>query len=37
MAAAVAVGDHFGLPTGTPEVLNDGSNLLVRLGPVVAR
>lgn len=37
LAAAVAVGDRYGLPTGAPEVLNDGSNLLVRLGSVVAR
>ncbi len=37
VAAAVAVGDRYGLPTGDPEVLHFKSNVLVRLGPVVAR
>ncbi|ANN15581.1 hypothetical protein SD37_07865 [Amycolatopsis orientalis] len=37
VAAAVAVGDRYGLPTGTPAVLHFKSNVLVRLGPVVAR
>ncbi|UMP06416.1 aminoglycoside phosphotransferase family protein [Amycolatopsis sp. EV170708-02-1] len=37
VAAAVAIGDRFGLPTGRPEVLHFKSNVLVRLGPVVAR
>jgi len=37
VAAAIAVGDRFGLPTGDPEVLHFKSNVLVRLGPVVAR
>ncbi len=37
VAAAVAVGARFGLPADTPEVLAERSNVLVRLGPVVAR
>ncbi|MFD6067938.1 phosphotransferase family protein [Amycolatopsis lurida] len=37
VAAAVAVGARYGLPTGAPEVLHFKSNVLVRLGPVVAR
>ncbi|KZB83846.1 phosphotransferase [Amycolatopsis regifaucium] len=37
VAAAIAVGDRFGLPTGDPGVLHFKSNVLVRLGPVVAR
>ncbi|MEV6911753.1 phosphotransferase [Amycolatopsis sp. NPDC051071] len=37
VAAAIAVGDRYGLPTGDPDVLHFKSNVLVRLGPVVAR
>ncbi len=37
VAAAIEVGTRFGLPTGDPEVLHFKSNVLVRLGPVVAR
>ncbi|EMD23272.1 hypothetical protein C791_7362 [Amycolatopsis azurea DSM 43854] len=37
MAAAIAVGDRFGLPTAAPDVVHFKSNVLVRLGPVVAR
>ncbi|MFK0246273.1 phosphotransferase family protein [Amycolatopsis azurea] len=37
VAAAIAVGDRFGLPTVAPEVVHFKSNVLVRLGPVVAR
>ncbi|MBE1575740.1 phosphotransferase [Amycolatopsis roodepoortensis] len=37
VAAAVAVGARYGLPTGAPDVLHFKSNVLVRLGPVVAR
>ncbi|WP_410654235.1 phosphotransferase [Amycolatopsis sp. lyj-112] len=37
VAAAIAVGERFGLPTGDPEVLHFKSNVLVRLGSVVAR
>ncbi|TQJ05696.1 aminoglycoside phosphotransferase family protein [Amycolatopsis cihanbeyliensis] len=37
VAAAVAVGARFGLPVDAPEVLAERSNVLVRLGPVVAR
>ncbi|WP_181775843.1 phosphotransferase [Amycolatopsis pittospori] len=37
VAAAIAVGDRFDLPTGDPDVLHFKSNVLVRLGPVVAR
>ncbi|SFK50916.1 phosphotransferase [Amycolatopsis sacchari] len=37
VAAAVAVGRRLGLPAGEPEVLASRSNVLVRLGPVVAR
>ncbi|MGK4597498.1 phosphotransferase [Amycolatopsis sp. w19] len=37
VAAALAVGDRYGLPTGSPDVLHFKSNVLVRLGPVVAR
>jgi hypothetical protein len=37
VAAAIAMGDRFGLPTGAPTVLHFKSNVLVRLGPVVAR
>ncbi|TVT07168.1 phosphotransferase [Amycolatopsis bartoniae] len=37
MAAAVAVGRRLGLPVDDPEVLAWKSNVLVRLGPAVAR
>lgn len=37
LAAAVRVGAAAGLPTGAPEVLARKSNVLVRLGPAVAR
>ncbi|MFJ4100918.1 phosphotransferase [Amycolatopsis japonica] len=37
VAAALAVGDRYGLPTDSPDVLHFKSNVLVRLGPVVAR
>jgi len=37
VAAAVAVGNRFQLPTEFPEVLASRSNVLVRMGAVVAR
>lgn len=39
LRAVLAVGEALGLPIGTPAILRDGSNLLVRLdpAPVVAR
>ncbi|WP_410576854.1 phosphotransferase [Amycolatopsis sp. lyj-108] len=37
VAAAIAVGARHGLPTDAPDVLHFKSNVLVRLGPVVAR
>ncbi|MFD9896349.1 phosphotransferase family protein [Amycolatopsis sp. NPDC059027] len=37
VAAAVAVARRCGLPADAPDVLHDRSNVLVRLGPVVAR
>jgi hypothetical protein len=37
VAAAITVGARYGLPTDAPEVLHFKSNVLVRLGPVVAR
>lgn len=37
VAAAIRVGAEFGLPTGDPEVLHFKSNVLVRLGSMVAR
>ncbi len=39
LAAALALGAQHGLPTGSPEILLDGSNLLVHLlpAPVVIR
>jgi hypothetical protein len=37
VAAALAVGARLGLPTASPEILHDRSNVLVRLGSVVAR
>jgi hypothetical protein len=37
VAAAIEVGHRFGLPTDDPEVLHFKSNVLVRLGSVVAR
>lgn len=37
VAAAVDVAQRHGLPADDPEVLHERSNVLVRLGPVVAR
>ncbi|HKN53827.1 MAG TPA: phosphotransferase [Amycolatopsis sp.] len=37
VAAALTVAARLGLPTTSPEVLHERSNVLVRLGPVVAR
>lgn len=37
IAAAVEVGRRLGLPSGDPEVLASRSNVLVKLGPAVAR
>lgn len=37
VGAAMAVATSHGLDASDPEVLKDGSNVLVRLGPVVAR
>lgn len=37
LAAASRVGARFGLPADTASVLADGSNVLVRMGSVVAR
>jgi hypothetical protein len=37
LAAATEVALRFGLPAGSPEVLHQRSNVLVRLGSVVAR
>ncbi|WP_275292980.1 aminoglycoside phosphotransferase family protein [Amycolatopsis sp. La24] len=37
VSAALAAGRRFGLATGSAEVLHERSNVLVRMGPVVAR
>lgn len=37
VAAAVATGRRFGLPADRAEILHERSNVLVRMGPVVAR
>ncbi|MFD2470761.1 phosphotransferase enzyme family protein [Amycolatopsis silviterrae] len=37
VSAALSVGRRFSLPTGAAEVLHERSNVLVRMGPVVAR
>lgn len=37
LAAAIGLGKRLGLPTDAPEVLARRSNVLVRLGPAVAR
>ncbi|WP_425427398.1 hypothetical protein [Amycolatopsis sulphurea] len=37
VAVAVATGRRFGLPTDRAAVLHERSNVLVRMGPVVAR
>lgn len=37
VSSALAAGRRFGLATGSAEVLHERSNVLVRMGPVVAR